>query len=193
MGWYLHEIKDTIQWLIDNPGWYTYLEGLAWDVINGHRLLICGNGWSAADAQHLAAELVVRFEKERKALPAIALTTDSSILTATGNDYNFDRIFSRQVEALGNRWDILVVFSTSGNSKNCIEAIKAAHAKDMKVFGFLWKGWGEIKHLCDSSIVIPSDTTSHIQECHMILYHMLCRMIDLLLIMPLWKLQSSEI
>jgi len=193
MWGYLHEIKDTIQLLIDNPGWYTYLEGLARDVVNGHKLLICGNGWSAADAQHLAAELVVRFEKERQALPAIALTTDSSILTATGNDYDFDSIFCRQVKALGNEWDVLVIFSTSGNSKNCIKAAKAANDIWMKTFGFLWKEWWELKDLCDDCIIIPSDTTSHIQECHMILYHMLCKMIDLTLTMMPWKLQSSEI
>ena len=158
---------------------------LATAVSNGHKILICGNGGSAADSQHLAAELVGRFERERPELAAIALTTDSSILTAVGNDYGFNYIFSRQVRGLGHAGDVLLAISTSGNSGNVIEAIKAAHEHDMTVIALTGKGGGEIgEMLADSDIhlCVPADRTARIQETHLLVIHCLCDGIDALLL-----------
>ncbi|MDP2750159.1 MAG: D-sedoheptulose 7-phosphate isomerase [Nanoarchaeota archaeon] len=144
----------------------------------GNKVLICGNGGSAADAQHIAAELVGRFIMERKGYPAIALTTDTSILTAWGNDYNFDTVFSRQVEALGKENDVLIAITTSGSSKNIIEAIKKAKSQKMKIIGLLGKDGGQAKSLCDIPIIIPSKITARIQEGHMLIYHIMCELIE---------------
>lgn len=148
---------------------------------NGNKLLICGNGGSAADSQHFAAEIVGRFEKERKGYSAIALTTDTSALTAIGNDYGFDKIFSRQVEALGEKGDILIGISTSGNSQNIIEAVKVA--KEMGIFtvGFLGKDGGKLKSIVDKAFIVKSDNTARIQEVHLTLEHAICRVLDLFL------------
>ena len=146
---------------------------------SGHTVLICWNGWSAADSQHIAAEIVGRYKKERRGLPAIALTTDTSNLTAIGNDYGYDRVFSRQVEALGRSGDILLVLSTSGNSVNVVEAVKEAKRIGMKVVGFLGRSGGILKDMVDYPIVVSTESTAHIQECHMILYHAMCEKIDL--------------
>lgn len=145
---------------------------------DGGRLLICGNGGSAADAQHLAAELSGRFVKERKPLAAIALTTDTSAITAIGNDYSFDDIFSRQVEAIGRQNDILMVFSTSGNSKNIIKAVDTANSLDLTTIGLLGKGGGHLRHSCHYSLIVPSNNTARIQEIHTMIYHFLCEVID---------------
>ncbi len=145
---------------------------------NGNKLLVCGNGGSAADAQHLAGELIVRFETERKSLPAIALTTDTSILTAAGNDYGFDSIFSRQVEALGNKGDVLIAISTSGNSPNILKAIEAAKSKGMEVIGLTGRDGGKMSSLPVQNIIIPSNTTARIQECHILIIHTWCKLID---------------
>jgi len=144
----------------------------------GNKILICGNGGSAADSQHFAAELVGRFKLERKGLPAIALTTDTSILTAIGNDYGFDHIFERQIEALGKEGDILVGISTSGNSENVIRAVKKA--KDMGVYtiGLLGKDGGKLKDLVDLSLIVPSNSTPRIQECHVLIYHIVCEEVE---------------
>lgn len=144
----------------------------------GNKVLICGNGGSAADAQHIAAELVGRFIMERKGYPAIALTTDTSILTAWGNDYNFDTVFSRQIEALGKENDVLIAITTSGSSKNIIEAIKKAKSQKMKIIGLLGKDGGQAKSLCDIPIIIPSKITARIQEGHMLIYHIMCELIE---------------
>lgn len=149
------------------------------------KILACGNGGSAADAQHFAAELVGRFERERRELGAIALTTDTSILTAVGNDYSYDEIFSKQVRALGRKGDVLLGISTSGNSKNVILAIEAAHACGMKVVAFTGKGGGKIGALLNSDDVhlcVPADRTARIQETHLLLLHCLCDGIDHLLL-----------
>ena len=151
----------------------------------GGKILACGNGGSAADAQHFAAELVGRFERERKELGAIALTTDSSILTAIGNDYGYDEVFSKQVRALGKPEDILLAISTSGNSKNVILAIEAAQKIGMGVIAFTGRGGGQINQIVsqpDIHLCVPSERTARIQETHLLLLHCLCDGIDHLLL-----------
>jgi len=145
---------------------------------NGGKILLCGNGGSAADAQHIAAELSGRFKKERKALAGIALTTDTSALTAIGNDYGFEYIFSRQVEAMGKKDDVLIAISTSGNSKNVIKAIGSAREIGMKVITLIGKDGGEMKNLGDINIIVPSNNTPRIQEMHIMIGHMICNFID---------------
>ena len=145
------------------------------------KVLACGNGGSAADAQHFAAELVGRFERERRELPAIALTTDSSIMTAIGNDYSYEVIFSKQVKALGRSGDVLLGISTSGNSANVIAAIEVAHAKGMSVIAFTGKDGGKIGKLLrdtDVNLCVPADRTARIQETHLLLLHCLCDGVD---------------
>ena len=145
---------------------------------SGHKLLLCGNGGSAADCQHFAAELVIRYHKNRRAYPAIALTTDSSILTAHSNDFSFDSLFSRQVEALGNAGDCLIAISTSGNSENIIQAAITAKQQNMTVIGLIGGDGGRLKERVDMPIVIPSHTTARIQEAHMLIYHWWCEKVD---------------
>ena len=148
---------------------------------NGGKILACGNGGSAADSQHFAAELIGRFERERAELAAIALTTDSSILTAVANDYSFDEIFSKQVRGLGKSGDILFAISTSGNSKNVVAAIEAAHLKGMHVVGMTGRNGGNIAGLMRSGDVllnVDSQVTTRIQEVHLLTLHCLCDAID---------------
>jgi D-sedoheptulose 7-phosphate isomerase len=144
----------------------------------GRKLMICGNGGSAADAQHWAGELVSRFLYDRPGLPAIALTTDSSILTAIGNDYGYARVFARQVEALGQEGDVLFALSTSGNSPNILEALEAAGARGILRVGFTGQGGGEMAALCDLCLRVPSDSTPRIQEGHEVLGHAICAMVE---------------
>jgi len=144
----------------------------------GCKVLVCGNGGSAADAQHFAAELAGRYVKERRALAGIALTVDTSALTAIGNDYGFDHVFSRQVEALGRPGDILVGISTSGNSPNVILAVEAAKALGMRTLGLLGRDGGKLKDLVDDALVVPSKVTARIQEVHLMTYHFWCEAID---------------
>lgn len=147
-------------------------------VANGKKLLICGNGGSAADAQHIAAEFVGRFETERRGLPAIALTTDTSALTALANDYGFEKIFSRQVEALASSGDVLFALSTSGNSPNVISAVMKAREKSCKTIGLTGKDGKKLASLCDEAILVPSGRTARIQEAHITIGHILCEIID---------------
>ena len=154
-------------------------------VTSGGKVLACGNGGSAADAQHFAAEFVGRFERERPELGAIALTTDSSIITAIGNDYNFDVIFAKQVRALGQPGDVLLAITTSGNSANVLLAIEAAHEREMTVVALTGKGGGEIGALLgpdDVHLCVPADRTARIQEVHLLTLHCLCDGIDCLLL-----------
>lgn len=154
-------------------------------LINNGKILACGNGGSAADAQHFAAELVGRFEMERQGLAAIALTTDSSIMTAVANDYGFKAIFERQVRALGQPGDVLLAISTSGNSPNVIEAIQAAQDNDLRVVALTGKGGGQIGEMLrdsDIHLCVPSDRTARIQEVHLLTLHCLCDGIDCLLL-----------
>lgn len=144
----------------------------------GRKLMIAGNGGSAADAQHLVAEFVVRLKSNRPALRAIALTTDTSIITAGGNDFGFDCIFSRQIEALGQPGDIFLGISTSGNSKNILQAIQQAKAMNITTIGFTGNGGGQMKSLCDHNVIIPSDVTMNIQECHLALEHIFCMAVE---------------
>ena len=145
---------------------------------SGGKLMLCGNGGSAADSQHIAAELVGRFIKDRRPLPAIALSTDTSAITCISNDYGYEYIFSRQVESLGNEADVLLAISTSGNSNNIVEAIKTAKQKNLKVIGLLGKDGGVIKEMCDIPIIVPSDVTARIQEVHIFLGHFFCLMLE---------------
>jgi len=144
----------------------------------GGRILVCGNGGSAADAQHFAAELSGRYVKERRALAGIALTVDTSALTAIGNDYGFDQVFSRQVEAYGRPGDVLVGISTSGNSPNVIKAVEAAKGLGLHTIGLLGRDGGKLKDLCDEALVVPSSVTARIQELHLMIYHFWCEAID---------------
>ncbi|RPI01870.1 MAG: D-sedoheptulose 7-phosphate isomerase [Calditrichaeota bacterium] len=147
-------------------------------VAHGGKLLICGNGGSAADAQHFAAELIGRLARERGAIPAIALTTDTSILTAVANDYSFDNVFKRQVEGLGKPGDILIALSTSGNSENVIRALKSALQMQMKTIALLGKGGGRLATLADEVIVVPSASSQRIQEVHITIVHVWCELIE---------------
>ena len=145
------------------------------------KVLSCGNGGSAADAQHLSSELLNRFEYEREGLAAIALTTDSSTLTSIANDYDYENIFSRQVSALGNANDVLVAISTSGNSANVLAAVKAAHEKEMTVIALSGNGGGILTSMLnknDIEICVPSESTARIQEVHLLVLHCLCDLID---------------
>lgn len=148
---------------------------------NGNKILACGNGGSAADCQHFAAELVGRFERERLPLPAIALTTDSSILSAIGNDYNFAEIYKKQVQALGQAGDVLLAISTSGNSTNVVQAIEVAIERDMRVVALTGKNGGAITTMMresDAHICVPHDRTARIQEVHLLTIHCMCDGID---------------
>ncbi|MDB5839135.1 MAG: Phosphoheptose isomerase [Herminiimonas sp.] len=151
---------------------------------NGNKILACGNGGSAADCQHFAAELVGRFERERLPLPGIALTTDTSIMTAVGNDYSFKDIFSKQVQAFGQAGDVLLALSTSGNSANVVAAIEAALERDMRIVALTGKGGGAIARQlteADVHICVPHDRTARIQEVHLLAIHCLCDGIDVAL------------
>ena len=144
----------------------------------GNKVMLFGNGGSAGDAQHIAAELTGRYKTERRGLPAIALTTDTSALTAIGTDYGYDRIFDRQVEALGQEGDLLIGISTSGNSPNVINALIYGKESGMKTIGLMGKTGGEMKKHCDIGLIIPSDDTARIQEMHILIGHILCGIVD---------------
>jgi len=144
----------------------------------GGRILFAGNGGSAADAQHLAAELVVRFRKNRRAMAGLALTTDTSVLTACANDLGFDEVFARQVEAFGQPGDVLVAISTSGKSSNVFRAAQAAQERGLKVIVFCGRDPGSLKQFADATLAVPSDITAHVQECHMICGHVFCDWVE---------------
>jgi D-sedoheptulose 7-phosphate isomerase len=144
----------------------------------GHKVLLCGNGGSAADSQHIAAEFVGRFQKERKAWPAIALTTDTSALTALGNDYTFDIVFSRQIQALGQKGDVLIAISTSGNSKNVLEAVKQAKAMGISTIGVTGGKGGQLAANSDIPIIAASSKTARIQESHLVIFHSICELVE---------------
>lgn len=144
----------------------------------GNKLMFCGNGGSAADSQHLAAELTGRFLRDRRALAGLALSTDSSALTCIGNDYSFDEVFARQVQGLGRTGDVLVAISTSGHSRNVVRAVEEARALKMPVIGLLGRDGGVLRTLCDVAIVVPSQVTARIQESHILIGHTLCGLIE---------------
>lgn len=182
-------IKDNIQksiackkQFLENEENIQEIEKVCKEIItaikNGNKVCICGNGGSAADAQHFAAELVGRYLINRDAIPAIAFTTDTSILTAIGNDFGYDEVFKRQVEALINNGDILIGITTSGNSKNIELAMIEAKKRGAKVVGLLGKTGGTCKELCDIPIVVSSDRTPNIQECHITIIHIICEIVE---------------
>jgi D-sedoheptulose 7-phosphate isomerase len=144
----------------------------------GGKLLVMGNGGSAADAQHFVAEIVGRFKMERRGLPAIALSTDTSILTAIGNDYGFDRVFSRQVEALATTGDLVVGISTSGNSPNVLKALELAREKGCGTVGLLGKDGGTIKDVCELALIVPTSDTPRVQEAHITIIHIVCDLLE---------------
>ncbi len=176
------QIKNSIEAKkkLDEQLIYNAAVVLSDSLLKNNKILLCGNGGSAADCQHIAAELVIRFRSsvKRKALPAIALTCDSSILTAGGNDIGFENIFAQQVEALGNNGDALISISTSGNSENVIRASKIAKEKNMKIIGLLGGDGGKLKEMCDIPIIVPVKETARIQESHLLIEHLLCDLIE---------------
>ena len=182
----IRELEDSVrtkQQLIGQSSKLIAAGAIAWAEVldKGKKILICGNGGSAADSQHIATELVVRLKTKRKALPAIALTTDSSILTAAGNDFGFKYIFSRQVEALGNAGDLLVCISTSGKSANILEAAKVAKKQRLKVMSLTGKAANPLSKLAHTAISVPSSETQRIQEAHIAILHVLCAQAELIL------------
>ena len=144
----------------------------------GNKLLVCGNGGSATDASHFATELVVRFAKDRRALPAICLVSDSGILTAAGNDYGFDEVFARQVSAFGIAGDVLICLTTSGKSKNLIRALEEAKTRKLKTVAFLGRDGGSTVGIADLDLLVKSDSTARVQEAHQLLLHVLCEVIE---------------
>ena len=166
-------VRETLDMSIQSIG-----QQLTRSLSSGGTLFWCGNGGSAADSQHLAAELVGRFKKNRRALRSIALTTDSSVLTCVANDYSYDDVFARQIEALGRPGDVLVGISTSGNSKNVLRALRVAKEIGLTTIAFLGKDGGVAKGLADQVLVIPSDSTARIQEAHILIGHILCDLIE---------------
>lgn len=145
---------------------------------NGHKVILMGNGGSASDAQHIAAEFVGRFKKERPSLPALALNTNSSTLTAIGNDYSYDVVFSRQIDGFAQEGDVVIGISTSGNSKNVYLALALAKRKGCFTAGFLGKDGGTIKEVCDLPLIVPVNNTPHVQACHIFMGHCMCELVD---------------
>ena len=175
----LKEHQSMMERLADCSGAIEAAGTLLIETLNqGGKILLCGNGGSAADCQHIAAELVVQYQKNRKALAAIALTTDTSILTAHSNDFGFDTVYSRQIEALANENDCLIAISTSGKSKNIVKAVEAARLKNMPVIGLTGCDGGELSRLVSHSIVVPSNVTARIQEAHILIGHWWCGAIE---------------
>jgi len=184
------QFEDSAQTKLAAIEWLTApiaqaVEAMTGSLLNNGKILACGNGGSAADAQHFAAELVNRFEMERPPLAAVALTTDTSTLTSIANDYDYVQVFSKQVRALGQPGDVLLAISTSGNSPNVIDAITAAHEREMRVVALTGKGGGKMNELLgenDIHICVPADRTARIQEVHLLALHCLCDGIDCLLL-----------
>ncbi len=160
------------------PDFDRALEMVSETVKRGGTLFFCGNGGSAADAQHMATEYVVRYMRNRRAYPAIALTTDTSLLTATGNDFGFDYVFSRQVEALTKPGDLLIIHSTSGNSPNVVLAAEAARARGVAVLSFSARDGGKLRDVSDHSVIIPTQRTDRAQELHLCLEHIICDLVE---------------
>lgn len=178
---YFHESADVkVNFIENNADKLEEIINVINEAIkNWNKVLICWNGWSAADSQHFAAEFLGQYKMQRNALPAIALSTDTSILTAIWNDYGFDIVFSRQVEWLWKAWDILVWISTSWNSMNVIKAVESAKAMWIKTIWLLWKWWGKLKDIMDYTLIVPSDNTPRIQECHETIYHTICEEVEI--------------
>ena len=174
----LHVMVAMLSDIDMSQAWQTSTDLIVSTVKNGNTVFIAGNGGSAADAQHIAAEFVGRFKKERRSYPSIALTTDTSALTAIGNDYGFVKVFSRQLEGLGREGDLFIAISTSGNSVNLIHACTTARAQKMKTIGLLGCEGGLLKDFVDVSVIVPTNITSHVQEIHQQIYHTWCLAVD---------------
>lgn len=179
-----HEInahKEVVEKTLESLQSHIYTACIiATETLNaGNKILLCGNGGSAADAQHIAAELSGRYKIERKGLAGIALTTDTSVLTAVGNDFGFDRIFDRQVEALARMGDVLMGISTSGHSKNVVRALSLARNMGCRTIGLSGRDGGVMSEFCDINIIVPSDDTARIQEMHIMIGHIICQAIDM--------------
>lgn len=178
----VEETQATLEKVLADNALLASVEQAAQACINalqgGHKIMLCGNGGSAADSQHIAAELVSRYNYDRPGLPAIALTTDTSALTAIGNDYGYEKVFSRQIEALGQSKDVLIAISTSGNSPNILKALETAKAKGIISIGFTGESGGKMAALCDIVLKMPSAITPKIQECHIMFGHIICQMIE---------------
>jgi D-sedoheptulose 7-phosphate isomerase len=172
--------KETIENTIESmvPSIREASELIVATLQSGNKVLLCGNGGSAADAQHIAAELTGRYKSERRGLPAIALTTDTSALTAISNDYGYGRVFDRQVEALANKGDLLIGISTSGNSENILSALSLAKELGCQTLGMSGKNGGKMNELCHLNLVVPVDDTPRIQEMHILIGHILCQAVD---------------
>jgi D-sedoheptulose 7-phosphate isomerase len=156
-------------------------EKIASAFLRDRKLLICGNGGSAADAQHMAAEFVNRFQLERPPLPALALTTDTSVITSIGNDYSFEEVFSKQVKALGVKGDVLLAISTSGSSKNVISAVEMANKQGIYTVGLLGCNGGKLSGMVDTALIAKSDVTARVQEAHILAEHIICHLVDYIL------------
>jgi len=178
----LNDSYHNLQKVISDKGLILEIETITTKIINafkdGNKLLLCGNGGSASDAQHIAAELSGRFIKERKPLYAEALHVNSSYMTAVSNDYGFESTYSRMLEAIGKKGDVLIALSTSGNSENVVNAVKMANSLDMLSVGMSGGTGGKIKELCQHNIIIPSSNTARIQEAHIIVGHIFCQIIE---------------
>ena len=178
----LNDSFNNLQKVINDKGLILEIETITTKIINafkdGNKLLLCGNGGSASDAQHIAAELSGRFIKERKPLYAEALHVNSSYMTAVSNDYGFESTYSRMLEAIGEKGDVLIALSTSGNSENVVNAVKMANSLDMLSVGMSGGKGGKIKDLCQHNIIIPSSNTARIQEAHIIVGHIFCQIIE---------------
>lgn len=179
---YLAQSRDAVQAAIDDPGFVATVEAIADRLVEviaaGRKVLLAGNGGSAADAQHLAGEFVSRFNYDRAPAAALALTTDSSVLTAIANDYGYDRVFERQVLGLGAAGDALIAISTSGRSANILRAIEAARRKGLAVIGFTGRSGGEMAARCDLCLCAPADTTALIQQIHITAGHIVCGLVE---------------
>jgi D-sedoheptulose 7-phosphate isomerase len=178
----LNDSFNNLQKVINDKGLILEIETITTKIIkafkDGNKLLLCGNGGSASDAQHIAAELSGRFIKERKPLYAEALHVNSSYMTAVSNDYGFESTYSRMLEAIGEKGDVLIALSTSGNSENVVNAVKMANSLDMLSVGMSGATGGKIKELCQHNIIIPSSNTARIQEAHIIVGHIFCQIIE---------------
>ena len=178
----LNDSFNNLQKVISDKGLILEIETITTKIIkafkDGNKLLLCGNGGSASDAQHIAAELSGRFEIDRKPLSAEALHVNSSFVTAVANDYGYEKVYSRMVEAIGKNGDILLALSTSGNSKNVIRAIEKANSQGLITIGFSGNNGGGMQNLCKYNLIIPSDNTARIQEAHILVGHIICKLIE---------------
>lgn len=178
----IQESIATKKALLDNNELLTVVEALAYEIVStlktGHKIVICGNGGSASDALHFAGEIVGRFQKERTAWPAVVLNSDVASMTAIANDYGYDEVFARQAQGHCNPGDILIGISTSGNSENVLKAVGAAKSKGCKTGALLGKDGGRIKDIADYSVIIPCSVTARVQECHILLIHIICEIVE---------------